>query len=75
MAQDRGSGTFDVRMRDLPLRGRPPKTEDERLSETLRVRLRPDDKRKLDAHAARLGKSPSDWARETLLRSLNKHKA
>ena len=59
-------------MGDLPRLGRPPKDDNERLNALLKVRMREDDKLRIEAHAKRLGRPTSEWARETLLRSLNR---
>jgi hypothetical protein len=48
--------------------GRPPKTEAERRTNILRIRLTPDERRKLDRKANAQGKEISTWAREQLLR-------
>jgi uncharacterized protein (DUF1778 family) len=61
-------------MAELPRRGRPLKDPAERLEATVRVRMRVDDKLKLEAAATRSGKQLSDWAREVLLRSLKNPK-
>jgi len=51
-------------------RGRPPLPRGRRKDATIRVRLRPEDKARLQSAAEAADKNLSDWARDVLLSAL-----
>lgn len=52
----------------LGMAGRPPKSDDERRDNVLRIRLTADERAALDAEAQRTEADTSTWAREKLLK-------
>jgi uncharacterized protein (DUF1778 family) len=52
--------------------GRPPKPEDERKANVLRIRLTKEDRQALDRAASSQGQETSTWARDALLKLANR---
>ncbi len=61
--------TFSVYTKCMAKMGRPPKTEEERQTRTLRVRLTSADDQTIRQAAEAAGKSLSAWVRDVLVRA------